>query len=110
ERGVRFVQVYCGDTNGWDAHSDIEGNHTKLALQSDKPIAGLLKDLKSRGLLKDTLVVWGGEFGRTPMTEGTNGRDHNPYGFTMWLAGGGAKGGQVIGSTDEIGLRAAEEK
>jgi uncharacterized protein (DUF1501 family) len=110
ERGVRFVQLYCGDTNGWDAHSDLEGNHSKLCLQSDKPIAGLLKDLKQRGLLKDTLVVWGGEFGRTPMTEGTNGRDHNPHGFSMWLAGGGVKGGRVIGATDAIGLRAAEDK
>ena len=110
ERGVRFVQLYCGDTNGWDAHSDLEGNHGKLCLESDKPIAGLLTDLKRRGLLKDTLVVWGGEFGRTPMTEGTTGRDHNPHGFSMWLAGGGVKGGQVIGATDEIGLRAATDK
>jgi hypothetical protein len=110
ERGVRFVQLYSGDTNGWDAHSDLEANHGKLCLQSDKPIAGLLTDLKRRGLLDSTLVVWGGEFGRTPMSEGTNGRDHNPHGFTMWLAGGGVKGGQAIGSTDEIGLRAAEEK
>src|SRR5262245_21119342 len=110
ERGVRFIQLYSGDTNGWDAHSDLEGNHSKLCLQSDKPIAGLLTDLKQRGLLKDTLVVWGGEFGRTPMTEGTNGRDHNPHGFSMWLAGGGVKGGQVIGSTDALGLRAATDK
>jgi hypothetical protein len=110
ERGVRFVQLYSGDTNGWDAHSDLEGNHSKLCLQSDKPIAGLLADLKRRGLLKNTLVVWGGEFGRTPMTEGTNGRDHNPHGFSMWLAGGGVKGGQVVGSTDPIGLRAADGK
>jgi hypothetical protein len=110
ERGVRCVQVYCGDTNGWDAHSDIEGNHGRLCLQSDRPIAGLLKDLKARGLLDDTLVIWGGEFGRTPMTEGTSGRDHNPHGFTTWLAGGGVKGGQVIGATDEVGLRAAEDK
>ena len=80
------------------------------ACQSDKPIAGLLTDLKRRGLLEDTLVIWGGEFGRTPMTEGTNGRDHNPHGFTMWLAGGGVKGGQVIGATDAVGLRAAEEQ
>src|SRR5262249_33208585 len=86
-RGVRFVQLYCGDTNGWDAHSDIEGNHGRLCLQSDRPIAGLLTDLKRRGLLADTLVMWGGEFGRTPMSEGTNGRDHNPHGFTTWLAG-----------------------
>jgi hypothetical protein len=110
ERGVRFVQVYSGDTNGWDAHSDLESNHGRLCLESDKPIAGLLTDLKRRGLLKDTLVVWGGEFGRTPMTEGTNGRDHNPHGFCMWLAGGGVKGGQAIGATDPIGLRAAEGK
>ena len=110
ERGVRFVQLYSGDTNGWDAHSDLEANHGKLCLQSDKPIAGLLTDLKRTGLLKDTLVVWGGEFGRTPMTEGTNGRDHNPHGFSMWLAGGGVKGGQTIGNTDAIGLRAAEGK
>jgi hypothetical protein len=110
ERGVRFVQVYCGDTNGWDAHSDIEGNHRRLCQQSDQPIAGLLKDLKRRGLLDDTLVIWGGEFGRTPMTEGTDGRDHNPHGFTMWLAGGGVKGGQVIGATDEVGLRAADDR
>ncbi len=110
ERGVRFVQVYCGDTNGWDAHADVEGNHGRLCLQMDRPVAGLLHDLKARGLLDDTLVIWGGEFGRTPMTEGTNGRDHNPYGFTMFLAGAGVKGGQALGATDEIGLRAAEEK
>jgi uncharacterized protein (DUF1501 family) len=110
ESGVRFVQLYCGDTNGWDGHSDIESNHTKLCAQSDKPVAGLLKDLKSRGLLESTLVIWGGEFGRTPMSEGSNGRDHNPHGFSMWLAGGGAKGGQVIGSTDAVGLRAESEK
>ena len=110
ERGVRFVQVYCGDTNGWDAHADVEGNHGRLCRQMDRPVAGLLRDLKARGLLQDTLVVWGGEFGRTPMTEGTNGRDHNPYGFTMWLAGAGVKGGQALGATDEVGLRAAEEK
>jgi hypothetical protein len=110
ERGVRFVQLYCGDTNGWDGHSDVEGNHGKLCAQSDLPIAGLLRDLKSRGLLDETLVVWGGEFGRTPMTEGSNGRDHNPHGFSMWLAGGGVKGGRTIGATDPVGLRAAEER
>jgi hypothetical protein len=110
ERGVRFVQLYCGDTNGWDGHADVEGNHGKLCAQSDRPVAGLLRDLKSRGLLDETLVVWGGEFGRTPMTEGSNGRDHNPHGFSMWIAGGGVKGGQVIGQTDAVGLRAAEEK
>jgi uncharacterized protein (DUF1501 family) len=110
ERGVRFVQIYCGDTGGWDAHSKLEENHSRLALQSDKPIAGLLTDLKRRGLLDSTLVIWGGEFGRTPMTEGTDGRDHNPHGYTMWFAGGGTKGGTVVGATDEIGLRAAEDK
>src|SRR5262249_13351861 len=78
ERGVRFVQLYCGDTNGWDAHSDLVGNHRRLCAQSDRPIAGLLRDLKQRGLLDTTLVIWGGEFGRTPMSEGLNGRDHNP--------------------------------
>jgi hypothetical protein len=110
ERGVRFVQLYCGDTNGWDGHSNLEENHGKLSLQSDKPIAGLLADLKRRGLFDSTLVIWGGEFGRTPMSEGTNGRDHNPHGFTMWMAGGGVKGGQVIGATDDIGLRAEKDK
>lgn len=110
EAGVRFVQVYCGDTNGWDGHSDMEGNHSKLCAQSDLPIAALLTDLKSRGLLDSTLVIWGGEFGRMPMSEGSNGRDHNPHGFCMWMAGGGVKGGQVIGATDAVGLRAAEDK
>jgi uncharacterized protein (DUF1501 family) len=109
ERGVRFVQLYCGDTNGWDAHSDVEGNHKRLCAQSDQPITGLLRDLKARGLLDDTLVIWGGEFGRTPMTEGTDGRDHNPHGFSMWLAGGGVKGGQAIGATDAVGLRAEKD-
>ncbi|HAB16054.1 MAG TPA: DUF1501 domain-containing protein [Verrucomicrobiales bacterium] len=110
EHGVRFVQLYCGDTNGWDGHSDMEGNHTKLCAQSDLPIAGLLQDLKARGLFDSTLVVWGGEFGRMPMSEGSDGRDHNPHGFCMWLAGGGVKGGQVIGATDAVGLRAAEDR
>ena len=109
ERGVRFVQIYCGDTNGWDGHQDVEGNHRKLAKQSDLPIAGLLTDLKQRGLLDSTLIVWGGEFGRTPMSESGDGRDHNPHGFTMWMAGGGVKGGQTIGQTDEVGLRAVGE-
>jgi uncharacterized protein (DUF1501 family) len=109
ERGVRFVQLYCGDTNGWDGHQNIEDNHGKLARQSDLPIAGLLTDLKARGLLESTLVIWGGEFGRTPMSEGSDGRDHNPHGFTMWLAGGGVKGGQVLGKTDDVGLRAVGE-
>ncbi len=108
ERGVRFVELYAGSGSGWDAHADIESNHSKRCRASDKPIAGLLADLKSRGLLKDTLVVWGGEFGRTPFNEKGDGRDHNPWGFTMFMAGGGVKGGQYIGTTDEIGLRAVE--
>ncbi len=109
EAGVRFVQVYCGDTNGWDGHSELEKNHASLCAQSDLPVAGLLTDLKARGLLESTLVVWGGEFGRMPMSEGSNGRDHNPHGFSLWLAGGGVRGGQAIGATDEVGLRAAAE-
>jgi hypothetical protein len=108
ERGVRFIELYAGSGSGWDAHTDIEGNHTKRCRASDKPIAGLIADLKSRGLLDDTLVVWGGEFGRTPFNEKGDGRDHNPWGFTMFMAGGGVKKGQYVGSTDEIGLRAAE--
>ncbi|GAC1473098.1 MAG: DUF1501 domain-containing protein [Isosphaeraceae bacterium] len=110
ERGVRFVQLYCGSGSQWDAHNDIEGNHSRLCARSDKPVAGLIQDLKRRGLLEDTLVVWGGEFGRTPMSEKSSGRDHNPYGFTMFLAGGGIKGGLAYGTTDEFGLRAVENK
>jgi hypothetical protein len=110
ERGVRFVQLYSGAGSKWDAHSDIESNHSRLCRATDKPIAGLLKDLKARGLLQDTLVVWGGEFGRTPMSEKGNGRDHNATGFTMWMAGGGVKGGQTIGATDEVGLHAVDER
>jgi hypothetical protein len=108
ERGVRFVELYAGSGSGWDAHTDIEGNHSHRCRASDKPIAGLLADLKSRGMLDETLVVWGGEFGRTPFNEKGDGRDHNPWGFTMWMAGGGTRGGQYIGATDEIGLRAVE--
>jgi len=110
ERGVRFVELYCGSGSGWDAHSNIEANHGKWCRVSDQPVAGLLTDLKSRGLLKDTLVVWGGEFGRTPFNEKGNGRDHNPWGFTMWFAGGGVKPGITVGTTDEIGLRAVERR
>ncbi len=110
ERGVRFVELYCGSGSGWDAHTDIEGNHSKRCKASDKPVAGLLADLKSRGLLDNTLVVWGGEFGRTPFNEKGNGRDHNPWGFSMWFAGGGIKPGTVVGRTDDIGLRAVEDK
>ncbi|MGD9720957.1 MAG: DUF1501 domain-containing protein [Pirellulales bacterium] len=110
ERGVRCVQVYMGSGSKWDAHSDVEGNHGLHCRESDRPIAGLLKDLKRRGLLESTLVVWGGEFGRTPMSESGNGRDHNPYGFTIWMAGGGVRGGVTYGATDEIGLYAIENK
>ncbi|MBX9624560.1 MAG: DUF1501 domain-containing protein [Gemmataceae bacterium] len=108
ERGVRFVQVYCGAGSAWDAHSDLEGNHTRLCGRADRPTAALLQDLKDRGLLDSTLVIWGGEFGRTPMSEATTGRDHNPYGFTTLLAGGGVKGGTVHGTTDEFGLRGVD--
>lgn len=110
ERGVRFIQLYSGAGSKWDSHSNIEGNHSRLCKGVDKPIAGLIADLKQRGLLEDTLVMWGGEFGRTPMSEKGTGRDHNPTGFTMWMAGGGAKGGQTIGATDELGLYAIEDK
>jgi hypothetical protein len=108
ERGVRFVELYSGSGSGWDAHNDIEENHSKMCRSSDKPVAALLADLKSRGMLDDVLVVWGGEFGRTPFNEKGKGRDHNPWGFSIFMAGGGIKGGQVIGTTDEIGLRGIE--
>jgi len=110
ERGVRFVQLYSGTGSKWDSHDKIEKEHSALCRSMDKPVAGLLKDLKQRGLLDETLVVWGGEFGRTPMSEKGDGRDHNPTGFSMWMAGGGVKGGQVIGATDELGLYATEDK
>jgi uncharacterized protein (DUF1501 family) len=110
EQGVRFVQLYSGDTNGWDAHNDLEGNHSGLCMATDRPVAGLLRDLKSRGMLEDTLVIWGGEFGRMPMSEQGNGRDHNPWGYSMVLAGGGVRGGMAHGSTDSLGLRAENGK
>jgi hypothetical protein len=110
ERGVRFVQLYSGTGSKWDSHAAIEANHSKLCRSMDKPVAGLIKDLKQRGLLDETLVVWGGEFGRTPMSEKGDGRDHNPTGFSIWMAGGGVKGGQVIGATDDLGLYAIEDK
>src|SRR3954449_1775548 len=112
EKGVRFVVVVSGGGPGnmqWDAHKDIEENHKRMAGQTDKPVAGLLTDLKARGLLDETLVLWGGEFGRSPEAQDGRGRDHHNLGFTMWLAGGGVKGGQVIGATDAIGLRAVEQ-
>ena len=110
ERGVRFVQLYCGSGRQWDSHSKLEQEHTKMCRASDRPVAGLIRDLKQRGLLNETLVVWGGEFGRTPMSETGDGRDHNPTGFTMWMAGGGVRGGQIIGATDELGLHAVENR
>jgi hypothetical protein len=111
ERGVRFVQIFHGGGGGgeWDAHSNIKANHEKLSKQVDQPIAGLLKDLKQRGLLNDTLVVFGTEFGRTPGAEGT-GRDHHPQGFSAWLAGGGIKGGVTHGATDELGFHAVTDR
>jgi hypothetical protein len=112
ERGVRFVEVLCPATGGdrWDQHSQLRQGHENNARATDKPVAGLLKDLKGRGLLDSTLVLWGGEFGRTPMAQGTDGRDHNPYGFTMWLAGGGIKGGTIYGATDDYGYHVIENK
>ncbi|HUQ69399.1 MAG TPA: DUF1501 domain-containing protein [Planctomycetaceae bacterium] len=109
ERGVRFVQLYSGDTNGWDAHNDVLKNHTEMCERTDGPVAGLLTDLKRRGLWDDTLVIWGGEFGRMPMSEQGKGRDHNPWGYSVWLAGGCVRGGMAYGSTDEVGLRAVEK-
>jgi hypothetical protein len=111
ERGVRFVQVTHSDSKvQWDQHSNLKQGHTKNALEVDRPIAGLLRDLKQRGLLDDTLVVWGGEFGRTPTAQGKDGRDHNPEGFTMWLAGGGAQRGIRYGTTDDYGFFAQDNK
>jgi uncharacterized protein (DUF1501 family) len=119
ERGVRFVQVWHGAGQPWDNHDDLEVNHRNLAKQCDRAIAALLTDLKQRGLLDETLVIWGGEFGRTPTVElptpgsnagKINGRDHNHYGFTMWLAGGGVKGGTTVGATDEFGFAAVENR
>ncbi len=117
ERGVRFVQIFTGSAGGddWDAaHAENDKTHRDMARRVDRPMAGLFKDLEARGLLKETLVIWGGEFGRTPVADGRYpdkpaGRDHNPYGFTTWLAGGGIKGGQVIGATDEFGFRAVKD-
>ncbi len=110
ERGVRVIQIYTGNQQPWDTHGDNARGQQSLARIVDQPIAGLLTDLKRRGLLEDTLVVWGGEFGRTPATEGSNGRDHNHWGFSMWLAGGGVKGGLAYGATDEFGFRAVENR
>jgi hypothetical protein len=114
ERNVRFIQINHeygpGNEVGWDAHSELVRLHTRTALQVDQPIAALLYDLKTRGLLQDTLVIWGGEFGRTPVAESGDGRDHNPYGYTIWMAGGGVKKGFVYGATDEFGYYAIEDR
>jgi len=111
ERGVRFVQVTHSDSEvQWDQHGNLYKGHSKNAAEVDKPIAGLLRDLKSRGMLDDTLVIWGGEFGRTPTAQGKDGRDHNPEGFTMWLAGGGVKPGFAYGATDDYGYFAVDDK
>ena len=113
ERGVRFVQIYSGGgpvSMQWDAHSHLKANHEKMCGLTDQPVAALLKDLKQRGLLDTTLVIWGSEFGRLPTSESGNGRDHNMHGYTMWFAGGGVKGGQSLGETDEFGLRAVGDR
>ncbi len=110
ERGVRTVQIYYGNGQPWDDHSNIAQGHRQKGLESDVAIAALLRDLKARGLLQDTLVIWGGEFGRTPSSEGSTGRDHNNHGFTMWLSGGGVRGGMAYGATDEFGFAAVDKK
>ena len=118
ERGVRFVELSCltegigagGAANPWDQHGALEKGHAAMAHQVDQPIAGLLQDLKVRGLLDETLVIWAGEFGRTPFSQGSNGRDHNPFGFSIWMAGGGIKGGTIYGETDEFGYHVTENK
>jgi hypothetical protein len=113
ERGVRFVQIYSGGGNfqeSWDAHWDIRENHGMHCAETDRPIAALIRDLKRRGLFESTLILWHGEFGRMPISQRMDGRDHNPYGFTVWMAGGGVKGGTVVGATDEFGYRAEESR
>jgi hypothetical protein len=112
ERGVRFIQLTCpgGAGDRWDQHSELKKYHEQNARHVDQPIAGLITDLHQRGLLDDTLLVWGGEFGRTPFAQGSDGRDHNPFGFSMWLAGGGVKGGLAYGATDEYGYHAVENR
>jgi uncharacterized protein (DUF1501 family) len=110
ERGVRFIQVYYGNGQPWDTHSNHNKTTPTLAKNIDQPIAALLGDLKSRGLLEDTLIVWGGEFGRTPVSENGSGRDHNPHGFMMWLAGGGVRGGMSYGESDDFGFKAMHNR
>lgn len=112
ERGVRFIELTCPGGNGdrWDQHSNLVDGHNKNCLTVDQPIAALIKDLRQTGLLDSTLVIWMGEFGRTPFAQGSNGRDHNPFGFTLWMAGGGVKGGVSLGATDEWGYKAVEHR
>jgi uncharacterized protein (DUF1501 family) len=115
ERGVRFVQIYSGgmeNQQSWDCHADLLGNHRGFALEADQPVAALLADLEQRGMLESTLVIWAGEFGRTPTSQkgGKPGRDHNPHAFTVWMAGGGVKGGFHHGATDEVGYKAVQDK
>ena len=111
ERGVRFIELTCPSVSGdrWDQHGNLKDGHENNARAVDQPIGALLTDLKRRGMLEDTLVIWTGEFGRTPFAQGRDGRDHNPYGYTFWMAGGGVKAGSVYGSTDEFGYRAQEK-
>jgi uncharacterized protein (DUF1501 family) len=113
EQGVRFVQVYHGSTGGagaWDQHSNLKAKHSQNCAAVDMPIAGLIKDLKQRGVLDETLIVWATEFGRSPGSQGSNGRDHHPFGFSVWLAGGGIKGGVTHGATDDLGFHAVEDR
>jgi hypothetical protein len=114
QRGVRFIQINHeygpGNEVGWDAHSELIRLHTRTARMVDRPIAGLLKDLKAHGLFEDTLVVWGGEFGRTPISQAGDGRDHNPYGYSMWMAGAGVRGGFAYGATDDYGYYAVQDR
>ena len=112
QRGVRFIELTCPGGNGdrWDQHGNLVDRHNKNCRTVDQPIAALIKDLKRVGLFDETLIVWSGEFGRTPFAQGGNGRDHNPFGFTIWMAGGGVKGGVSVGATDEWGYRAVENR
>jgi arylsulfatase A-like enzyme len=115
---VRFIELSCltkgigagGAANPWDQHGELENGHRAMAFQVDQPIAALIKDLRRRGLLDDTIIVWAGEFGRTPFSQGSNGRDHNPFGFSVWLAGGGVRGGCTLGATDELGYHVVQDK
>jgi len=112
ERGVRFIELTCPNVghDRWDQHNNLKKGHEDNAAAVDQPIGALLNDLKQRGLFEDTLVVWSGEFGRTPFAQGANGRDHNPFGFSLWMAGGGVRGGTVVGATDEFGYKAIQDK